>query len=284
MLKIGEFAALAQISIRMLRHYDDLGLLKPDHIDAISGYRYYTPEQLPRLNRILALKEMGLSLDEVRLLLNETLTAEEISGMLKLRLTQTQHLIASEQARLRRLETRLHQIEQEGHLPDVEIVVKSLPALRILSLTGTGYPGDLFQQLRVLLQAYCLSDYVRGYITLYHSSLEFQRTGRREGGVVNEVGWMLKDGVDSLTAPPRDCPVSIRQIPAYSQVASLVSTRPDRERHLDAQVLWLWMRQHGYRLIAPSREIYLRRPGLSRPDTYLTEMLFPIEALPEESG
>ena len=54
-LKIGEFSALAQVSIRTLRHYDEVGLLKPTHVEAQSGYRYYSVSQLPRLHRILAL-------------------------------------------------------------------------------------------------------------------------------------------------------------------------------------------------------------------------------------
>ena len=65
MFRIGEFAQIAQVSGRQLRFYDQLGLLQPAHIDAQTGYRYYSIRQLPRLNGILALKELGLSLEQI---------------------------------------------------------------------------------------------------------------------------------------------------------------------------------------------------------------------------
>ena len=69
MLKIGEFSKLSRISIRMLRHYDEIGLLKPAEIDRFTDYRYYREDQLPKAGRIAALKDMGFSLaDIVRIL------------------------------------------------------------------------------------------------------------------------------------------------------------------------------------------------------------------------
>ncbi len=75
MLKIGEFSRIGQISIKTLRYYDTIGLLKPHQIDPITGYRYYSFDLLPRLNRILALKELGLSLEQINQLLTDDLTA-----------------------------------------------------------------------------------------------------------------------------------------------------------------------------------------------------------------
>ena len=71
----------------MLRHYDQMGLLKPSQTDEWTGYRYYTIEQLARLHRIIALKGLGFSLEQVADLLNrgETVPALELRGMLKLR-------------------------------------------------------------------------------------------------------------------------------------------------------------------------------------------------------
>ncbi len=85
MLKIGDFAKLTRLSVQTLRYYDELGLLKPVDVDRYSGYRYYAYEQLPRLNRILALKDLGLSLEQVAQLLAEDLPAAELRGMLRLK-------------------------------------------------------------------------------------------------------------------------------------------------------------------------------------------------------
>ena len=75
MLKIGDFSHLSHVSVRMLRHYDELGLLKPVQVDRFTGYRYYSIEQLPRLNRILALKDLGFSLDQI----TQLLAADDVS-------------------------------------------------------------------------------------------------------------------------------------------------------------------------------------------------------------
>lgn len=64
MIKIGDFSKLTKISIRMLRHYDEIGLLKPETVDRFSGYRYYSVKQLSDANRIRALREMGFGLSE----------------------------------------------------------------------------------------------------------------------------------------------------------------------------------------------------------------------------
>ena len=69
MFNIGEFARLGGVSARTLRHYDEIGLLRPATVDPGSGYRGYTAAQLGELNRIMALKELGLSLPQVRRLL-----------------------------------------------------------------------------------------------------------------------------------------------------------------------------------------------------------------------
>src|SRR5579859_4323603 len=70
MFSIGEFARLGGVSVRTLRHYDEIGLLPPATVDPDTGYRGYTARQLTQLNRILALKELGLSLTQARRLLN----------------------------------------------------------------------------------------------------------------------------------------------------------------------------------------------------------------------
>jgi DNA-binding transcriptional MerR regulator len=71
MLTIGDFARLGGVSVRMLRHYDATGLLEPARVDPASGYRYYAVDQLNRLNRLLALKDLGFTLDRVRTVLDD---------------------------------------------------------------------------------------------------------------------------------------------------------------------------------------------------------------------
>src|SRR5437879_6303943 len=133
-LKIGEFARIGQVSIATLRHYDQCGLLKPNALDPDTGYRYYSLDQLRRLNRILALKELDFPLEQIARLLEEDLSPEQLRGMFTLKQAQTQQLIDTEQARLTRLATRIRQIEQEGKMPAYDVILKQVNPLLIASI------------------------------------------------------------------------------------------------------------------------------------------------------
>lgn len=102
MIRIGDFSKLSQVTIKALRYYDEMGLLKPINVDEFTGYRYYVVEQLARLNRILALKDLGLSLEQVAQVLNEGVSPERLRGMLQLKQAELRQHIADEQARLAR--------------------------------------------------------------------------------------------------------------------------------------------------------------------------------------
>src|SRR5262245_2334049 len=97
MFRIGEFAQIAQVSARQLRHYDQLGLLRPDHADQHTGYRYYSIRQLERLNRILALKELGLSLEQIKPLIEDQISSAELRGMLTMKRAQIAQSLQAEE-------------------------------------------------------------------------------------------------------------------------------------------------------------------------------------------
>ncbi len=85
MFKIGDFSKLNRVSIKALRHYDEIGLLKPVKLDDSTGYRYYSAAQLPRLNKILALKDLGFSLNKITEIIDYDQTSEFLSSMLAIR-------------------------------------------------------------------------------------------------------------------------------------------------------------------------------------------------------
>ena len=114
MFKIGEFSVLTQVSIKTLRYYDEVGLLKPARVDVDSGYRYYSASQVPRLHRILALKDLGFPLDRIAKVIEEGLTPDALRGMLMLREAEQQTRVQEETERLCRLRARLQLMEQEG--------------------------------------------------------------------------------------------------------------------------------------------------------------------------
>ncbi|MBV9004479.1 MAG: MerR family transcriptional regulator [Solirubrobacterales bacterium] len=116
MLNIGEFARLGRVSPRMLRHYDQLGLLAPDRVDPETGYRSYGVQQLGRLHRLLALRDLGFTLEQIRSLLDDELVVEQLRGMLTLRRAELERTVADEQSRLRRVEAQAPSDRWEQHL------------------------------------------------------------------------------------------------------------------------------------------------------------------------
>lgn len=134
MYGIGTVARLAQVSVRTLRHYDDLGLLKPAHVDPLTGYRYYTAGQVLRLHRILVLRDLGVPLSEAGQLIDDDVTVEQLRGILRLRQAEARARLAAQTEQLTRVEIRLAQLE-EGPMAAYEVIVKRLEPMRVVALS-----------------------------------------------------------------------------------------------------------------------------------------------------
>ena len=139
MFSIGEFARLGGVSIRTLRHYDDIDLLRPATVDPETGYRGYSATQLGQLNRVMALKELGLSLGQIRRLL-DGVTLGELHGMLILRRAQLELELEQHKNHLLGVEARLRSIAREDGMPADDIVAKTIPATGVVAIGGRA-PG-----------------------------------------------------------------------------------------------------------------------------------------------
>jgi DNA-binding transcriptional MerR regulator/effector-binding domain-containing protein len=134
MFKIGDFSRLARVTIRTLHHYDETGLLQPAHVDMQTGYRYYTAEQLLSLQRILLLRDLGFSLDDIRYLTRATLSPEEFTRLLEVRRNEIAAGILQEEARLRRLDAlRAAVLGIEGDSV-AAITLRELPAIAVYAV------------------------------------------------------------------------------------------------------------------------------------------------------
>ena len=134
MLKIGDFSRVAHVTVKALRHYGQLGLLHPAWVDRFSGYRYYSVEQLSRLNRILALKELGFSLEQIGGMLDHPLGVDELRSILHEKRLEMEERLKAEQARLVQIEKHMQQIEEAGSWGGYEVVMKSIPEQAVISL------------------------------------------------------------------------------------------------------------------------------------------------------
>jgi DNA-binding transcriptional MerR regulator len=133
MFKIGDFSKLIRVSVKTLRHYDDLELFKPSRVDDMTDYRYYSFEQLPRLNRILALKDLGFSLETISELLKDNLGAEMLEHPLQLKQQELQEQLAQTKERLERVSARLRQLQQKGTMSTHEVIFKTVEPIVIAS-------------------------------------------------------------------------------------------------------------------------------------------------------
>ncbi|UCE27986.1 MAG: MerR family transcriptional regulator [Candidatus Coatesbacteria bacterium] len=269
MFKIGEFSKLSKVSVRALRHYDRLRLLEPADVDRWTGYRSYSASQLPRLNRIVGLKEMGFSLDEVAALLDNDLTVEEMRGMLKAKRAELNDRVRDEKGRLARVEARLRLREQEGKDMPEEVVVKKVKTVRAATLRDIipSYPeqGHLWEELMSHLKSHD-AKYTGPCFTMYHDECY------KESDVDAEVGQPVASDV------PETDRIKMRDVPGAEQMACLIHKGPYDGLNAAYQVLTKWIDDNGYRIVGPDREVYLAGcASTDDPNEYVTEIQFPVE-------
>jgi DNA-binding transcriptional MerR regulator len=265
MFKIGHFAKLGQVSVKTLRWYDELGLLKPMRIDSENGYRHYGIEQLPRLNRILALKELGLSLEQIVMLLKEDLPAEQLRGILKLKRAELQQHIAEEQARLRLVDARLRQIEEQAVPFQYDIIVKRVDPLLVASIRDavSTYPevGSLTAEIYAYLST-CGENGIDGAV--WHDLVPDGHDLDVEGVVFLE---------RPVAATGR---IQVYHLPGVEHMASTIHHGSYLSLHRAYIALGRWIESNGYRLSGPARDIYLKSGDAQDDEAYVTEVQMPI--------
>ncbi|NWF69952.1 MAG: MerR family transcriptional regulator [Chloroflexi bacterium] len=268
MLKISEFSRLTQVPAKTLRYYDELGLFSPAHSDPFTGYRYYSVEQLPRLNRILALKGLGLSLEQIAQLLRDDLPAQELREMLRAKEAETRQRLAEEHRRLQQVAARLRQIEDEGRVSDYEIVLKPVPPLRVISLRQI--VPDLSQIAAALALMFPrLEGHVAAQragpaapaLILYHDS-EFH-----EQNIDIEAALPISGEI------PTAAPLRVHTLPAALMACTIHRGAYEDLGRAHVAIL-RWAASQPYQIGAPNREIFLQARTV--PDKLVTEIQYPL--------
>src|SRR5688500_17752812 len=154
MFKIGEFSRLSRVSVRMLRHYDGLGLLTPSQTDSLTNYRYYSADQLPRLNRILALRDLGFSLEQIAGMLDEDLSTEQLLGMLKIKRAEVEEQMQREQQKLARLEVRIRQMSQSPKQAGYDVILRDIEPELVAAYREVAADDDRIQEMFDSLEVY----------------------------------------------------------------------------------------------------------------------------------
>jgi predicted transcriptional regulator YdeE/DNA-binding transcriptional MerR regulator len=284
MIKIGDFSRLAHVTVKTLHHYGELGLLQPAHVDRYSGYRYYTLDQLGRLNRILALKDLGFSLEQVAQLMDEDLSLEEMRGMLRLKQMELTRCVAEEQARLNSVERRLRQLARKGYHPDQEVAIKMVPAQTALSAHVVAATEDAIPLARQSLQKLLWEHLERSHlkpITPWFALVEKGPYADNDLELELAIGVKLSKGQRS--GDWGDSPVKVLDLPAVKRMASVI--HESESSNLDAYTqLYAWTQANGHKAAGPFREIYLRESGISpipeigtKIDADFTELQCPVK-------
>src|SRR5260370_838457 len=169
MIKIGEFSRMGRVSIKALRHYDEIGLLRPALVDHQTGYRYYSIRQLPILNRLLVYKKLGFSLEQSRILLRDDVGTDRMRDLLRARRAELAATIEAQREQLMEVEARIAEIEREGHPPRYEVLIKDMAPRPVASLRRTvgsyGAVDGLLAEIRRTLQD---KGGVDGYGAIWH--------------------------------------------------------------------------------------------------------------------
>jgi len=252
MFSIGEFARLGAVSIRTLRHYDEVGLLPPADVDPVTGYRSYSAKQLRQLNRIVALKDMGLTLGQIRQLL-DGITVEELRGMLLLRRAQLERELQRQQHHLLGVEARLRHIAQEDDMPADDIVVKQIQPLGVVVIAdaapgwGTQNIVPAVNRARVKFDQLGISGLVKvaGPFMLVYEHTEGQEI---------TVNVALPVAEEPAELPP---PARYRVLPAI-EAATAVRSGPAASIYpMVYQDLVTWVQANGYESHGPGRDIWI---------------------------
>ncbi len=268
MLKIGDFSRLGLVYVKALRYYDETGLLKPVNVDQFTGYRYYSASQLGRLNRILALKDLGLSLEEIGTMLQEDLSVEQISGILRLRQAEAQTRLHEMQAQIQRVEVRLRQLEKEGVEPMYDVALKMIPAQRVAYFrrVAPSYAGvgELFGELFGYIGR--LQVRPTGPTILIMHDPEF-----REQDVDIEVA------IPVAAPVPTGTPLADRVLPE-TQAACVIHQGAYDGVGTAYNAVMAWLEPNGYKIAGPCRENYLQSPSDTvDPAQYVTGIQVPVE-------
>ena len=279
MFRIGVFARICRVSVRTLRLYDEMGLIKPALVDEESGYRYYEMEQLRRVHRILALKDLDLSLEQIAAILGRAdrsrpLAPDTLRALLEEKRQELCRRVEHERARLDRVEARLQQIERENRaMPEYEVILKQVDPLLVASIRDT--IPDMSQVTPVFNR---LFDEVCSYVEKVGGVSAFAGPGLDLWHDPTQSTDIQVEAAIPLTKPlPDSDRVKTITLPAVAQMASSLHHGGFEKIGEAHEAMIAWIERNGYRITGPGREIYLQYERTGDPSKWVTEIQYPVE-------
>lgn len=271
MFKIGEFSKLTQVSVRMLRYYDEMGLLKPAEVDKWTGYRMYSVEQIPILNKIIYMRDSGFNIAEIAVALDND-NEEFIVKQLDKKYEDIKNNIENEQMKLGKIALARKELLHGGNEMHYNVSIKSIPSYHVLSLRKVipNYyaEGELWGELSTFAKQEDI-DVSSNTFSIYHDE------DYKENNVDVEICVPIKKAGQSVgkfifryteEVPAMACTM------VYGEFSNIAGAYLAFAK---------WLQENSqYKMSGPTRQIVHRGPWNEEDkDKYLTEIQIPLENL-----
>ena len=279
MFKIGEFSKLCGLSIDTLYHYEKMKILIPDNINEYTGYRSYDAAQLVTVNKLLALKDAGFSLDEIAKILNNNLSNSVLLEMLEIKALSLENELKSKRERLERLHTNIFLIKNGGIPVMNEISIKRVEPVFAASIRKSFTKDRFDEELEMMWSDVnrhidekggrrtipCMMIYYTGWVDL----LNWTDTGEQPLDV---------EVVEPMIRPIEGNKiVRVYELPAVQKMACIVHKGPFTSISKTNEMLYDWIKNNGYIAVGTLREIYHKGEwATDNPDEYITELQVPL--------
>lgn len=274
MFQIGEFSRIAQTAVSQLRYYDQIGLFQPKHTDPSTGYRYYQAAQLPDLNRILAMKELGLTLEQIKRLTDDNVSPEELRGMLSLKKSQIEQEIHAQFERLQHVEARLRQAERDGEIDNDDIVLKELPAQPFFGfravLPDIRKSAPLLGEMRRLLPGRVSPKALGRFVARFHTEAFMLEDADVE------MGFLLNETVDAVLTLSNGLEMKPSIFPLVETAACVVRVGGVEKGYESYANIGRWVEANGYALTGQVREMFIVPPHPDRIEETVCEIQVPV--------
>ena len=272
MFNIGKFSQLVKVSPRMLRHYEKCGLFYPAEIDKVNGYRLYSATQIPLLLRIVSLRDMGFSIEEISDILDSFEDKDNIDKVLSNKFTEIEAKIAEENRKIERLKGTLSRIEKGNYTTTCQsVVLKEIPQIKVLSLREVvpdySYQEQLWERLYSFIGEKGIFSLLDGPVIAIYHEMQY-----KEKDVDIEVAVIVKELGESEGS------FVFKELEAMNFAATVICNGSYEKILPEGEaVLAKWVEDNGYEIIGSERGYGIRHPGNEQdPNNYLTEIQFPV--------
>lgn len=273
MFLIGEFSKIARVSRRMLYYYEEEGLLAPAHIDEQTGYRYYSASQIPRINRILALKKLGLTLKQIQRMLDKNISTDEIRGMLEMKKAQLEQQVEEELTQINEIEAHLEQIDVDGLLEDYDIILKPIPEQPALMVQEV-FP-DIIDFRKAIMDVIEIMPSKVDESKLKHLAIIWHSESYEEENIDAQIGYILNSpATKHVTCGSRI--LEPTTLPAVEYAATTTRVNPETAPGVYFQQLGNWIETHKYQITGSYREVFLELKLGKTPEVVI-DVQFPVK-------